>query len=85
MRGDPGQVHAEGAVDEERYVQAAQEHRVNVEEVRRKDRLGLGIQERPPGLPGPGGRGIDARVLEDLPDGRRCQVDVAAQSWLSSG
>jgi hypothetical protein len=30
--------------DEEQYVQAAQEHCVDVEEVRRKDRLNLGIQ-----------------------------------------
>jgi hypothetical protein len=28
----------------------------------------LGFQERSPGLPGPPGRGIDARVLEDLAD-----------------
>ena len=42
MSGDPGQVHAPGAVlDEEQHVQAAQEHRVDVEEIRREDRLRL--------------------------------------------
>jgi hypothetical protein len=42
MTGDPGQVHAAGAVlDEEQHVQAAQEHRVDVEEIRREDRLRL--------------------------------------------
>jgi hypothetical protein len=42
MTGDPGQVHAPRAVlDEEQHVQAAQEHRVGVEEIRREDRLRL--------------------------------------------
>jgi hypothetical protein len=54
-------------LDEEQHVQAAQEHRVDMEEVRRQDRLRLRIQERTPCLPGPSGRGVDARVLEDLP------------------
>jgi hypothetical protein len=77
--GNPGQVHAAGAVlDEEQHVQAAKEHGVGVEEVRGQDRLGLGVEERPPGLPGSPGRGIDAGVLEDLPDGRR--RDLAAQA-----
>jgi hypothetical protein len=56
MGGDSGQVHAPGAMlNEEQHVQAAQEHRVDVEEVRGEDRLRLGLQERPPGLPGPSG------------------------------
>jgi hypothetical protein len=42
---------------EEQDVQPAQDHGVDVEEVGRKDGLGLGFQERPPGLPGPSGRG----------------------------
>jgi len=42
-----------------------------VEEVGRQDLLGLGLQERSPGLPRPAGRGIDAGVLEDVPDRRR--------------
>jgi hypothetical protein len=69
MRGDPGQVHAAGAVlDEEQHVQAAQQHRIDVEEVGGDDGLGLGLQERPPGLPQPGGGGVDAGALEDPPD-----------------
>ena len=78
--GDPGQVHAAGAVlDEKGDVQSAQEHGVDVEEIRCQDRLRLGIQERPPGLPGPPGRGIDARILENLPHrGRRELVPQAS-------
>jgi hypothetical protein len=69
MRGDPGQVHAPGAVlDEEQHVQPAQEHGIDVEEVSGEDGLGLGVQERPPRLPRPGRGGVDAGVLEDLPD-----------------
>ena len=65
----PGQVHAAGAVlDEEQRVQTAEKRGIDVEEVDGEDRLGLGLQERPPGLPGPGGGGVDASVLEDLPD-----------------
>ena len=58
VSSDPGQVHTAGAVlDEEQHVQAAQEHGIDVEEVGRQDRLRLGFQERPPGLPGLPGRG----------------------------
>jgi len=57
-------------LDEEQEVQAAQEHGIDVEEVRREDRGGLPGQERPPGLPGPPRCGIDARVFEDLPHRR---------------
>jgi hypothetical protein len=72
MGGNPGQVHAAGAVlNEEKHVQARQEHRIHVEEVDGEDRRGLTGQERPPGLPGSSGRGIDARVFEDLPHRRR--------------
>jgi hypothetical protein len=64
-------VHTPGAVlDEEQHVQAAQEDRAGVEEVRRQDRLGLGGQERAPCLAAPTGCGADASVIEDLPDGR---------------
>jgi hypothetical protein len=45
-----------------------------MEEVRRQDRLRLGIQEPPPRLPRPPLRGIDACVLQDLPDRRRRQL-----------
>src|SRR5450755_60170 len=57
-------------LDEEQDVQAAREHGIDVEEVRREDRGGLPGQEGPPGLPGPPGCGIDARVFEDLPHRR---------------
>src|ERR1700684_4705385 len=53
---------------------AAQEHSIDVEEVHGQDRLGLGLKECPPGLPGPSGRWADARVLEDLPHRRRGQL-----------
>ena len=73
MGRDSGQVHAPGAMlNEEQHVQAAQEHRVDVEEVRGEDRLRLGFQERPPGLPGPSGCRVDVRLLEDLP--RLCRA-----------
>jgi hypothetical protein len=56
-----------------------------VEEVRRQDRLGLGLQERPPGLADSPGRGVGARVFEDLPHRRRrdlmpqsCQLTMDA-------
>jgi len=32
-----------------------------------RDGLRVGVQERPPGLPGPPECRVDARVLEDLP------------------
>jgi hypothetical protein len=52
MSGDPGQVHLPRAVlDEEEHMQTAQEHGIDVEEVHGQDRLGLGLQERSPGLP----------------------------------
>jgi hypothetical protein len=56
--GDARQVHAPGAVlDEEQDVQAAQKHRVDVKEVSRQDRVGLGGEERAPGLAAPIGWG----------------------------
>jgi hypothetical protein len=58
MSGDPCQVNAAGAVlDEEQHVQAAQKHRIDVEEVHGEDRLRLGFHEFLPGLPGSPGRG----------------------------
>jgi hypothetical protein len=58
VSSDARQVHAPGAMlDEEQHVQAAQEHGVDVEEVRGEDRRGLGGQERLPGLSGPSGCG----------------------------
>jgi hypothetical protein len=71
--GDPRDVHAATLVlDDDEDVEAAQEHGVDVGEVDREDRMGLRGQELSPGRPGPAGRGIESRVLEDLPDGRGC-------------
>ncbi len=71
MGGDARQAHAPGVVlDEEQDIQAAQEHRVDVEEVRRHDGVSLGGQERAPGRAAPVGCGVDSGVAEDLPDGR---------------
>jgi hypothetical protein len=66
--GHASQVDAARTVlDEEQHVHAAQEHGAGVEEVRSEDRLGLPGRERPPGLPGSPGRGIDTCLFEDLP------------------
>ena len=79
VRGDPGQVHAAGAVlDEEQHVQAPQEHRAGVEKADGEDRGGLPSQERSPGQASPSGRGVDARVLEDLPYRRRREFAAEA-------
>ena len=48
------------------------------EEVADQDRLGLGAQELRPGRPGPPRRGADAVGLEDLPHGRRRDLDSQA-------
>jgi hypothetical protein len=72
MGGDARQVHAPGVVlDEEQDIQAAQEHGIDVKEVRGQDAVSLGGQERAPGRAAPVGRGVDSGVVEDLPDGRR--------------
>jgi hypothetical protein len=64
MSGDPGQVQAAGGVlDEQQHVQTPQQHGIDVEEARREDRLRLGLQECPPGLPGPPGCGLDPASL----------------------
>jgi hypothetical protein len=69
--GDPGEVHAATLVlDHDENVEAAQEHGVDVGEVDREDRVSLGEQELLPGRPGPSRRGIEARTLQDSPDGR---------------
>ena len=69
MGGDPGEVHAAAVVfDHHEDVEAAQEHGVDVGEVDREDRMGLGGQELSPGRPAPSRRGIEARTLQDRPD-----------------
>jgi hypothetical protein len=61
-------------LNEEQHIQTAQEHRIDMEEIHRENRLRLGLQERPPGLPGPAWCGIYARVLQDLPYRRRREL-----------
>jgi hypothetical protein len=51
---------------------------VNAEEVAGQDRLGLGAQELCPGRPGPPRRGVDAVGPENLPYGRRRDLDSQA-------
>ena len=76
VSSDPGQVHAPGAVlDEEQHIPAGQERGVDVEEVHGKDRLRLGLQERPPGLPGPSRCRIDAASL------KICHTVDGASMW----
>src|ERR1019366_1266172 len=48
---------------------------VDGEEVACQDRVGLGAQELRPGGPGPARCGVGAVGLEDLPDGRRRDLD----------
>jgi hypothetical protein len=50
-------------LNEEQHIQAAKQHDIDVEEVRRQDRLGPGLQERAPGLADAPGRGLDAPRL----------------------
>jgi hypothetical protein len=78
---DASQVHAPGGVlDDEQDMHPAQQHGVDVEEVRRQDRRGLRLQERRPGEPGPRRGGVDARVLEDPPDCRGRGRELIAQA-----
>jgi hypothetical protein len=51
---------------------------LEAEEVARQDRLGLRTQELRPGWPGSSWRGVDAVGLEDLPYGRRRDLDSQA-------
>ncbi|WP_197289294.1 hypothetical protein [Saccharothrix sp. NRRL B-16348] len=77
--GDAGDVQAPGAVFKERQcVQTCAEHGVDVEEIRRDDALGLGGEELAPGRAAAACYRVNARVMQDLPDGR--VVDVMAES-----
>ena len=68
--GDAGQVDAAIVMlDDEQHIEPAEEDGVDVEEVDRCDRLGLGGQELPPAVGCAPRRGVDAGGLEDLPDG----------------
>jgi hypothetical protein len=64
-------VHAATLVlDHDQNVEAAQEDGVDVGEVDREDRVSLGEEEPAPGRPGSSRRWIEARALQDRPDGR---------------
>jgi hypothetical protein len=68
--GDPGEVYAAAAVfDHEQDVEATEEDGVDVGEVDRENRLSLGGEELSPGRCRAQGSGVDAGVLQDLPDG----------------
>jgi hypothetical protein len=56
-------------LDHDQCVDAAQQHRVHVDEVDGDDAEGLGGQELLSGRAGAAGRGIDPGIMQDLPDG----------------
>lgn len=86
VRGNPGQVQPTGAVlDEHQHVQPLQQHRFHHQEVTGDDRVCLGGQELPPGRPGPPGRWVDARGVQDLPHcGRGDRIPQPRQLALDS-
>jgi len=68
VRGDAGQVDAAGAVpDDDRGVDAPQEHGVHVDEVDREDAAGLCGQELLPRRARAAGRWADTGIMQDLP------------------
>ena len=70
VRGDAEDVHpAGGVLDDEERVQPVQGDGVEVEQVAGEDRVRLGLQELGPRWSGPPGRGVDAGVVQDGPDG----------------
>jgi hypothetical protein len=56
-------------LDHDEDVEAAQEDGVDVREIDREDRVGLGGQELSPGRAGSSWRRIEPGALEDRPDG----------------
>jgi len=77
MRGDTEDVHpAGGVLDDEERLQPVQSDRVEVEQVAREDRVGMGPQELGPGWSGPSGRGVEAGAVEDGPEGGGADVDA---------
>jgi hypothetical protein len=76
MQRDAEDADAPGRVlDHGQYVGLAAVEQAGREEVARQDRLGLGAQELRPGQRGPPPGGVDAVGLEDLPYGRRRDLD----------
>ncbi len=79
MQGDPEDADAPGRVlDHGQDIGLGAVEQVGREEVAGQDRLGLGAQELRPGRPGPPRRGVDAAGLQDLPHGRRRDLDSQA-------
>jgi hypothetical protein len=77
VRGGAEDTHASGGVfDGGEDVQPAAGESPGFEEVGGEDRVRLGAQERGPGQAAAAGYGIDAGVLEDLPDGRSGHLDA---------
>jgi hypothetical protein len=80
-------------LDEEQHIRAAKRHGIDVEEVRRQDGLGLGLQERPPGwLARRGARSmpaslrichtVDAAILCPVRSAHRGCADITAHHRL---
>jgi len=70
MFGDAAEVHPAGAVlDEHQDIQSVQQHGVHVQEVDGEDPGGLGVQELAPRRARATRCRVDARGMQDLPDG----------------
>ena len=65
-----------GVLDDGQDVHPRAGQRHGFEEVGREDGLGLGAQERRPGLTAPSRCRVDAGVFEDLPDGGGGDLDA---------
>jgi hypothetical protein len=73
MFGDAAEVHPAGAMlNEHQDIQSLQQHGVHVQKVDREDPGGLDCQELPPRQARASRRRIDARGMQDLPHGGRC-------------
>src|SRR3954470_20045238 len=82
MRGDTEDVHpAAGVLDDEEPGQPVQGDGVEVEQVAGEDRVGLGPQELGPGWSGSPGRGVDAGVVQDGPDGGGADLVAEADEF----
>ena len=82
VRGDAAEVHPAGAVlDEHQDVQSVQQHGIHVQEVDGEDPAGLGVQELPPARTRAPRRWIDARGMQDLPDGGRCDCHAELRQF----
>src|SRR5947209_16478562 len=72
MRAHPDQMCPAGAMlDRDQRVNSSEQHGVDVQEVYGQDSLGLGGEKLSPSGTRPARRGIEARVMENLPHGGR--------------